>query len=130
MKSLAGGCAWLADSDGGAIVGPEDSRHASPAEQAAIEEVGRQRFNPGHNSCVQYVIRVSKLDPRYARVGYQFQKPFTNCDLFNGEDVYFHGKSGWHSIAAASDPFPCGYRMPPGVARSLFGICALEAPRG
>jgi hypothetical protein len=128
MRTLAGGCAHIPDSTGGAIVGPQVSRPASPAEQSAIEKVGRRTLDPGHNSCVQYVVRVSTLDPRFARVRYVFHKPYTNCDLFNGEDLFMRSGHGWRRISGGSEPLPCD-DVPPDIVRSLFGICWIRAPR-
>jgi hypothetical protein len=128
MRTLAGGCAHIPVGTGGAIVGPQASRAASPTEQSAIEKVGRRTLDPGHNGCVQYVVRVSTLDQRYARVGYVFHKPYANCDLFNGVDLFRRTQHGWRRIGGGSEPLPCD-EVPAGVLRSLFGICWIRAPR-
>jgi hypothetical protein len=129
MRTLAGGCVRYVLSPAASIEGPEASRPASASEQAAIEKVGRRTFDPGHNSCVQYIVRVSKIDPHYASVEYVFHKPYTNCDLFNGVDIYQRTPHGWHDLGGASDPFTCNDYGPPRVVRSLYGTCWIYFPR-
>jgi hypothetical protein len=121
MMRLAGGCAHEETYPSGGIRGPTASRAASPSEHAAIAKAARRYFR-GKDSCMTYTARVSTVNPRYARLIYVFHKPYRNCDLFNGVDIYGHTNRGWRRIEGASDPFPCA-SLPPGVVRSLFGDC-------
>jgi hypothetical protein len=129
MRTLAGGCTHEPVSPAASVEGPEASRPASPTEHAAIARVLRRSFDRGHNSCVTYSVRVSRLDPHYGRVRFAFHNPYTNCDLFNGEDVVKLTTAGWKDLGGASDPFTCDF-APPGIIRSLFGMCWIYAPRG
>jgi hypothetical protein len=128
MRTLAGGCLRYVLSPAASVEGPQASRPASSAEHRAIAKVLRRSFDPGHNSCVKYSVTVSRLDPHYARVRFVFHKPYTNCDLFNGQDVVKLTSSGWKDLGGASDPFTCNF-APPGIIRSLFGMCWVYFPR-
>ncbi len=127
MRRLAGGCAKLPTDPSGAIVGPTASRPASRAELAMIARVARH-FLRGHDSCITYAARIATLDPHYARVAYEFHKPYGNCQRFDGVDIYERTQDGWRRIGGASDPFTCNF-APPGIIRSLFGMCWIYFPR-
>ena len=124
MRKLAGGCAHLPSSPSGSIVGPTDSRPASPNELAAIAKVGRRVVFQGRDSCVTYVAHISKVVPHYARVDYEFHKPYGKCLPTNGESIYERTTRGWRDLGDASSPFSCTF-VPPGVVRSLFGECVI-----
>ena len=124
MRNLAGGCTHVENVPSGTITGPTASRPASPDELAAIAKVARRVIFQGRDSCVTYVAHLSKLDPRYARVAYEFHKPYGTCTLGNGESIYERTAHGWKHLGDASEPFPCTY-LPVGVVRSLFGQCRI-----
>jgi len=129
MQTLAGGCIRDVASPAATIEGPTASRPATADELAAISSVARRVVFQGHDSCVTYVARVSTLDPRYARAAYELHKPYTNCHIGNGVSIYMRTTAGgWRHLADASDPFTCD-SGPPGVVRTLFGMCAIYFPR-
>jgi hypothetical protein len=98
------------------------SRPAAAADRAAIWAVERRRILDGHDSCVRnVVVTVSAFDPRYATISYEFHKPYGDCALHNGQDIYIHQASGWR-ILDEGDGFFCD-SAPAGVVRSLFGAC-------
>jgi len=122
------GSTWsIASADPGIIKGPRAERRATADELAAISAAGQQHY-PGSGSCITYAAHISRLDPHYSRVDYVFSKSALaghgKCAKFvgNGEEVYTRGPAGWHYVGGASDGFPCSY-LPPGVVRSLFGVC-------
>jgi hypothetical protein len=122
MRALAGGCAHVESFPAGAVTGPTALRPASPSELAAITKVARRIIFQGRDSCVTYVAHLSKIDPHYARVAYEFHKPYRNCAIGNGESIFERTARGWKHLGDASEPFPCTY-LPAGVVRSLFGEC-------
>jgi hypothetical protein len=126
MRTLAGGCTHEPVSPAASVEGPEAPRPASPAEHTAIAKVLRRSFDRGQNGCVTYSVRVSRLNPHYARVRYAFHKPYTNCDLFNGEDVVKLTKAGWKDLGGASDPFTATLHLPESSDRSSG--CAGSTP--
>ena len=127
LERMADGCSPdPAESPGGAIVGPRVERAPTSGESDALTAVARRVIFRGHDSCVTYVIGISKVDQRYARVGYEFHKPYGSCHVGNGESLFKRTSSGWIHLGDASDPFPCA-SVPAGVARSLFGECWLPA---
>ena len=117
------GKAWaVVSAQPGVINGPRASRPASATARSAIWAVERRVVLDGHDSCVRnIVVSVSKLDPDYATVDYEFHKPYGDCALHNGQDIYLHTAAGWR-IAEEGDGFFCSYG-PPGVVRSLFAAC-------
>ena len=126
-EHLAGGCSrgpavW----PGGAIVGPSAERAPTSSESNALTAVAGRAVFGGHDNCVAYIIGVSKVDRRYARVAYQFHEPYGSCHIGNGESLFKRTPSGWIHLGDASDPFLCA-SVPAGVARSLFGECWLPA---
>ena len=127
LERMAGGCTHdSADWPGGAIVGPREERAPTSSEVASLTRVARRVVFRGHDSCVTYVIGISKVDQRFARVAYEFHKPYGNCRVGNGESLFKRTASGWVHLGDASEPFPCAY-APAGVVRSLLGECWLFA---
>jgi hypothetical protein len=124
---MAGGCTHDSPEwPGGVIVGPSAERAPTSDDGAALTAVARRVVFNGHDSCVTYVIGISKVDQRFARVAYEFHKPYGECQLGNGQSLFKRTASGWVHLADASEPFPCA-SAPAGVARSLFGECWLPA---
>jgi hypothetical protein len=108
------------------IEGPTDMRVPTPSERAQIIAATRAvHFKPGQDGCVRYLVHVSRVDGRFASVGYEFVKPYTGCLLGDGVTLMERATTGhWRVEGDASDPFGC-HDAPPGVIRSLFGWCSV-----
>ena len=129
VRELLGNCdpSSVAASLVMAIYGPRSNRPPTASERAAIVAVARSsHFKAGQDRCVRYEVRVSKVDDRFASVGYTFVRPYTNCLLGNGESLMERTASGrWRVKGDGSEPFSCRY-APPGVIRSLFSGCWVD----
>jgi len=114
---------WRITSVTGRVINaPTASRPASAGDRNAIWAVERSQILDGHDSCVRHVVvTVSTFDPRYATISYAFHKPYGDCALHNGQDIYTHREPGWR-ILQEGDGFCCD-AAPAGVVRSLFGAC-------
>jgi hypothetical protein len=105
------------------VRGPRATRSATAAERRAIVGDARRRIFQGHDRCVHYAIGISRVDERYAIVGYEFRKPYLDCRLGNGESLFLRRAGGaWRELSEASDGWDC-VAAPPGVIRSLAGSC-------
>ncbi|MHB8060928.1 MAG: hypothetical protein ACYDHO_08875, partial [Gaiellaceae bacterium] len=126
VRELVGNCdpSSVAASLVMAIHGPRSNRPPTASERAAIVAVARSsHFKAGQDRCVRYDVRVSRVDDRFASVGYSFVPPYTNCQPVDGESLMERAASGrWRVKGDGSDPFPCRF-APPGVIRSLFSGC-------
>jgi len=114
------------DWPGGAVVGPCEERAPTSGEGAALTAVARRVVFSGHDNCVTYVLGISKVDQRFARVAYEFHTPYGTCHVGNGLSLFKRTASGWVHLGDASEPFPCT-AAPAGVVRSLLGECWLPA---
>jgi hypothetical protein len=121
----SGGRWRIVASSDGLVRGPRSTRAATAVERRAIVADASRRIFQGHDRCVSYGIAVSRLDERYAVVGYDFRKPYADCLLGNGESLYRRDADGaWRELSEASDGWAC-LAAPPGVIRSLDGSCWL-----
>jgi hypothetical protein len=103
------------------VKGPLATRPATPEERARITATAAPRL--GDTSCVRFDIRISRVDERYALVGYRYVPPFTKtCSPANGVTIVSRASGSWRVVGDGSSEFPCGSGAP-GVMRSLLGTC-------
>ena len=120
------GAWYIAAAGPGLVVGPRAARPASAADRTAIAADAQRRLREPER-CAAYQIVVSRLDPRYAYVTYEFlesEPGGPQCRAFNGTSLYRRGRQVWRELSEASSGYPCTF-APPGVIRSLVGSCAL-----
>ena len=110
------------------ITGPRADRQPTAAERAGIVAANRAALFPHGDGCIRYGIRVSRVDLDYAVTRYRLVGKVTGCDVGNGVSLMRRLPDGrWRIAAQASDPFACT-QAPPGVVRSLDGICSIYGP--
>jgi hypothetical protein len=110
------------------ITGPKAVRAPTSNERLAIAAAAHAYLKPPAD-CVRYNIAISRVDPRYASVALRFVGPKKLECASNGVMIFGLGfDKTWHYLGGASEPFPCDSARP-GVLRSLFGSCWIEARR-
>jgi hypothetical protein len=111
----------------GTIQGPTDAREPTPRELEPISAVAFLVLK-GASDCVRFVVSISRVNPDYAAAALRFFGPQkAQCEA-NGSMLFRRAGGKWRYLGAGSDPFRCTV-APPGVIRSLFGTCFIEAKR-
>jgi hypothetical protein len=129
VRDLFGSCdaSSVRDSVVGLIAGPRTDRPPTMKERNLII-AATKAFHPGtfDDSCTRFHVRVSRVDDRFALVGYTFVRPYTKCILANGDSWMEQMSAGqWRVKGDGSDAPDCRW-VPPGVARSLASVCYID----
>jgi hypothetical protein len=112
------------------VTAPRADRKPTPAERAEIvAETKVQHGLVGHDACITYRVRVSRLDGRYAEVQYDVDaSKMQNCRVGNGWTIMWKPAGKWRVKSDAGDGFVCDFG-PPGVVVSLDGGCLMDIDR-